>query len=516
MTNLRLARKSRSVVFRVMLSYAGVALAFASVATWSVLAQERAAREAEAMRSGYLPLALALRDAVASQDTFNSQLNHITTALNPADKRVWFDTALSLGRPGVFRALRETLTHAFVEGDVELRRVGEELLVETKGIEEFLEADRDLLARLFVALAAGETERAEQLRDDLVTRGLQARRGLSDLELTVGRNLDSLLAGARTREAHALRLLVVSAVVTALVGLAMALYARRVLKPLGQVTLRAEAVARGDLIEREPISTSDEIGELSKTFESMVGAIARANAELLNSERLATIGKMAAQVTHEVRNPLSSLALNVELLEEQVGNDPESKTLVAAIKGEVDRLTELSERYLSVARRSRPRLEEEDLVEIVQSALTTLQPDLVKHGVTTQLTAHEPVRCWVDEGQIRQVIINLVRNARDALPPGGRIEVTISKLSAEQVQLWIDDDGTGLNPDAREHLFEPFFTTKKHGTGLGLAITREIIEAHAGQIRCETRVPTGTRFVITLPLRGTRELASGARVPTAS
>jgi signal transduction histidine kinase len=500
MSSAAVSRRSRSVVFRVMLSYAGVALAFALVATWSVLAQQRAAREAEAMRSSYLPLALALRDAVASQDTFNSQLNHITTALNPADKRVWFDTALSLGRPGVFRALREMLTHAFVDGDAELRRVGDQLLVETNGIERFLEADRELLSKLFSALAANEMNRAEQLRDELVTRGLQARRGLSTLEETVGSNLDALLAGARVREQLALRILIGSAALTALVGLAMALYARRVLKPLGRVTLRAQAVARGDLTERQPIATTDEIGELSATFEAMVGAIARANAELLTAERLATIGKMAAQITHEVRNPLSSMALNVELLEEQVGDDREAKALVSAIKNEIDRLTELSERYLSVARRSRPQLEEEDLVEIARGVLTSLQPDLLKHDITATLVADRAVRCWIDEGQVRQVIINLVRNAREAVGSGGLIEVTIG-LAEGQAELWIDDNGQGLDPSVREHLFEPFFTTKKHGTGLGLAITREIIEAHAGRIRCESRAPRGTRFVISLPLK---------------
>jgi signal transduction histidine kinase len=184
-----------------------------------------------------------------------------------------------------------------------------------------------------------------------------------------------------------------------------------------------------------------------------------------------------------------------------VGNDAEAKTLVTAIKTEVDRLTELSERYLSVARRSRPRLEEEDLVEIAGGVLTTLQPDLVKHGVTAKLIADQPVRCWVDEAQLRQVLINLVRNAREAVGNGGQIEVTIVPPRNGRVELWIDDEGKGLDPSVREHLFEPFFTTKKHGTGLGLAITREIIEAHAGQIRCESRVPRGTRFVITLPVK---------------
>ncbi|HTM45138.1 MAG TPA: HAMP domain-containing sensor histidine kinase, partial [Polyangiaceae bacterium] len=312
---------------------------------------------------------------------------------------------------------------------------------------------------------------------------------------------DALLAGARARENQALRLLIGSATVTILVGLAMALYARRVLRPLGLVTRRAEAVAHGDLTAHEPIDASDEIGELSKTFEGMVGAIAQANAELLTAERLATIGKMAAQITHEVRNPLSSLALNVDLLEEQVGSDAEARALVAAIKGEVDRLTELSERYLSVARRSRPQLEDEDIVELTRGALATLQPELTRQRVELKFSAPKELRCWVDEGQIRQVIINLVRNAREALGPDGKIEVTISAQDADGVELWIDDNGAGIDSSAREHLFEPFFTTKKHGTGLGLAITREIVEAHRGRIRCEPRPSGGTRFVIQLPVK---------------
>ena len=150
---------------------------------------------------------------------------------------------------------------------------------------------------------------------------------------------------------------------SALVGGVMALYTRRVLRPLRAVTERAKAVAKGDLTPRSVVATKDEIGELAATFEGMVSAIARANEQLLTSERLATIGKMAAHVTHEIRNPLSSIALNVELLEDELASgDTEGLTLLRAIKNEVDRLTALSEQYLSVARRQPLRLELEDLV----------------------------------------------------------------------------------------------------------------------------------------------------------
>src|SRR5262249_6583574 len=144
-------------------------------------------------------------------------------------------------------------------------------------------------------------------RDQLVRRGSQANSHLIQLEVRVQRLVDALLAEAHVRERWAMRFLVALSAFTLIVGVIMALYARRVLAPLEAVTNRAKAVAAGDLTSRPVVASNDEIGELAATFENMVSAIARANAELLAAERLATIGKMAAHVTHEIRNPLSSL-----------------------------------------------------------------------------------------------------------------------------------------------------------------------------------------------------------------
>jgi signal transduction histidine kinase len=279
----------------------------------------------------------------------------------------------------------------------------------------------------------------------------------------------------------------------------MALYARRVLAPLAAVTARATAVAGGDLAPRPVVASDDEIGELATTFEAMVSAIARVNAELLAAERLATIGKMAAHVTHEIRNPLSSLALNVELLEEELPGDSEARTLLRAVKNEVDRLTALSERYLSVARRKPPRLEKEDIAQICRDALDFMRADLARHRITVELELEADLPAVsVDEGQIRQALYNLMRNARDAMASGGRV-VLSARRESDGVEMTVDDEGSGIDPAARERLFEPFFTTKGHGTGLGLVITREIVEAHGGRIWCEPRETGGTRFAIFLP-----------------
>ena len=501
------ASRRRTVASRVLLSYAIVTTAFALVSGWGVFALRSAAREADLMRSGYLPLSLALRGLVANQDTWNTQLDHITAVKNPADKRVWFESTLRIGRPKKFGEVRAAITRALVSsGDESVRKVGRDLLDETSSIEEFLSQDRELLAKLFDALDRGERARANELSDQLVTRGAQGQKRMSQLEQRVQQNVDTLLDAARARELLAMGFLVALAAVMVLVGVAMAFYARRVLAPLAAVTERAKAVAHGDLTPRPLMVSNDEIGELATTFENMVSAIARANEQLLSAERLATIGKMAAHVTHEVRNPLSSIALNVEMLEEELAGRDDAKeavTLLRAIKQEVERLTQLTEQYLSVARRRQPlRLEEEDIGEVVSEACVFVQGDLKRHGVELVLELDTDLpRARVDESQLKQALYNLLRNAREAMPNGGKVEVGVRAAAGDGVDVTVDDQGPGMDIETRARLFEPFFTTKGHGTGLGLAITRQIVEAHGGVIVCEARAGGGSRFRIHLPPR---------------
>jgi two-component system, NtrC family, sensor kinase len=539
LVRLNQSSHKRSVTRRVTLSFVVVTAAFSLVAGWNVWALRAATKEAELLRSGYLPLALALRDAVLAQDTWNSQLNHITTAQNPADKRVWFDSALSSGRPRTFDGLRLALERAFGGQDDELRALGRRLTSEADNTETFFGADRELIARLFASLELRNLDKAESLRDELVRRGLEGRTRLVELEREVRGAVDGLLDEARARERLAIRLLLFSVGFTALVGLFVTLRARRLLLPLTHVTERAKAVTRGDLTPRPVLVSQDEIGELAQTFESMVAAIARANMELLASERLAAIGKMAAQVTHEVRNPLSSLALNVELLEEEMGeSDDEARALLRAVKLEVERLTQLSEKYLSLARRSRPDFQEEDVGEVVRDALSSSNAELAQHKVLSKLSIEPDLpMVHIDEMQIRQVLLNLIRNAREAMVDGGEIAISVRRVERSAlpvaadtppdsdtpapsiarsggVEIAVSDSGRGMDEDTQKRVFEPFFTTKRHGTGLGLAITQEIVEAHGGAIRCEGRVPHGTRFVIVLPTTppavsdGPRESAS--------
>ena len=229
---------------------------------------------------------------------------------------------------------------------------------------------------------------------------------------------------------------------------------------------------------------------------------------LLRSERLAAIGKLSSQITHEVRNPLNSLSLNVEMLEEELaGKDGEAKTLLGAIAGEIERLTQITEGYLDFARLPRPRLERAPLNSLVDSLLRFVREEAQKSDVrvVSELASELP-EVLADENQLRQALLNIVRNAVEAMRAsngsgnkhGGTLTVA-TRRAGEHVEITVRDDGPGISPKDLARIFDPFFSTKSEGTGLGLPLTQQIIEEHGGTIACASEPGRGTIFTIRLP-----------------
>jgi signal transduction histidine kinase len=226
---------------------------------------------------------------------------------------------------------------------------------------------------------------------------------------------------------------------------------------------------------------------------------------------------MAAHVTHEIRNPLSAMGLNVELLEEEIAQaetkpPAEVKNLLAAIQREVQRLEHLSEEYLRVARLPEPRMEAEDVAAAVTEIVDFARPEIALARCAVTLHVAKDVRpALFDEAQLRQALLNLLRNAREAMPDGGPIDVGVAP-EGMSVVIDVDDRGGGIPDEIRARVFDPFFSTKGEGTGLGLAITRHIVEAHGGAVTCERREGGGTRFRIALPVAPSKS----ARLPAAA
>lgn len=480
------------------MAFSVLAIAFLSVAGWAVVALRDAAQKSRVVRLGYLPLTRTLRDLVTLQDTWNTQLNHITTARNPSDAKLWFDSALRIGRPKKIAEARQATVLALVKSsDASMRAIGRDLLADIARLERSLEPEAEQLKQLFEAIGTGNQERSERLRDGLLKRGLSTHKKLERIDQRVLSNVAALSDEATTQQFFAVRLLVALSVLTALIGVMVALYIRRVLRPLGAVTRRARDVANGDLSPRPVADTGDEISELASAFESMVGAIAGMRKQMLATDRLATIGKMAAHVTHEIRNPLSSIALNIDMLEDELKNSPDdARQLLAAVQKELERLTALTEQYLSIARHNTTKIEIEDLRTIVADSVNFMKRELIRRNIEVCLTLPgQEVMLAVDEMQIRQVLFNLIRNAQEAMPEGGSVRVTLADEPC-RVVLSVEDEGTGIDSALVENVFDPFVTTKQTGTGLGLAVTRQIVQSHSGQIRCEPGSTGGARFVI--------------------
>ncbi len=494
-------RRRRSVTRRLLAGYMVLLAAFAVTMGLGLRDLGRATREAELLRSALVPLQFSVGEALAEQNVLAAQLNHATAAKNPADVREWIEAARR-ARP-ITLALARKATEKLDPAIPEAARLKGEVTSDLDAVDERVGSDGKLYASFFEAMVGSDRAKAEALQSEAVKYEAETAQRLRSVKSKTETTMEHLGERARAREQRAVELLVGLTALTLIVAAGITLYARRVLQPLGRVTERARAVASGDLAPRPAIDDGSEIGELAETFESMVGAIRDAGQELVKAERLAAIGKMAAHITHEIRNPLSAISLNLDLLESEIedeGRDPkEQRELVGAIKAEANRLSRLSEQYLSLARRPAPALVTESLGELVEEILAFIKPELSRAQVEVALTIEPEVPdVPLDENLLRQAIVNLIRNAREAMTEGGHLWLAVGKAE-RAVELAIEDDGPGIPEEVRVHVFDPFFTTKQRGTGLGLAVTREIVEAHQGTIACQPREGGGTRFLIRLP-----------------
>jgi signal transduction histidine kinase len=287
------------------------------------------------------------------------------------------------------------------------------------------------------------------------------------------------------------------------------LFTVRTLRPLRVLRTRAREVAGGDYAKRTGVTSHDEIGDLAREFDVMAGAIQEREQKVIRSERLATVGRMAAQITHEVRNPLASIGLYAELLGDEIADrGDEPKRLVSSIISEVDRLTEITETYLRFARLPRPKLEREDLGAIVTGVLEFARAELSQGGITLAINVAPGLPdVAADEAQLRQALLNLVRNAREAMstsvssstPGGGRLHVAVAAAGSAGalVAVSVADSGPGIPPQHLGQIFDPFFSTKERGTGLGLALVQQIVVEHGGRIEVSSGPEIGTTFTLT-------------------
>ena len=344
-------------------------------------------------------------------------------------------------------------------------------------------------------LAAGDSNEADRSLANLLSRF----HGLKNNLRGQGKQIAEQLSD---NERRAVEIAFALSGLGLLLAVGAALVMVRTLRPLNVLREHTKQIAGGDYARRTGIASRDEIGDLAREFDAMAAAIEEREHRLIRSERLATVGRMAAHITHEIRNPLASLGLNVELLGDEVGADnQEARKLVTSIGKEVDRLSEITETYLRFVRLPKPKLEREDLGAIATSVLEFAGSELALAGITWNISIEPGLPdAVVDESQLRQALLNLVRNAKEAMPGGGRILLEVGKAAEGYVRLVLADSGPGISPENLSNIFEPFFSTKIKGTGLGLALVQQIVGEHSGRIEVDCPPGGGTRFTILLPV----------------
>ena len=302
--------------------------------------------------------------------------------------------------------------------------------------------------------------------------------------------------------------------------------------PLRALTEGTRRLGSGELGYQIPFQSSSELEDLANSFNTMSSQIQEAHneinawnhtlevrveqktrelsgaqEEMLRVERMASIGKLAAVVAHEINNPLAGILTYSKLLKKRLSREPqpnaENISMLDLMESESRRCGEIVKNLMTFARPTSINMEPSDLNAVIERCVRLVQHQLTLKNIELQLHLARDlpaVRC--DPGQIEQVILALVMNAIDAMPNGGNLSLRSATTTAgDGVQIEVRDDGIGMPQEVLAKMFEPFFTTKEHGRGLGLglAISRNIVDRHGGRIDVSSEPSHGTNFTITLP-----------------
>ncbi|MGH9847222.1 MAG: ATP-binding protein, partial [Blastocatellia bacterium] len=310
----------------------------------------------------------------------------------------------------------------------------------------------------------------------------------------------SLAGAGQMFRAISNRLLLLWTLALATAWLLSYLIAGRITRPIESLARSARELGTGNYDLPVPPPPGGEIGQLAQAFNQMRSSLKQTQSQLLRNERLATIGQMASSIIHDLRNPLATISTAAEVMQRDGVPPPQRDELLRTqlrashrMSGMLGEILEFSRGSYKLDRR------EQSLVSIVQRAAEEFAPQLARLDIELETQVPAGILVYADAERVERVLGNLLANAVQAMPQGGRVEIGATG-SDGHVRIDVVDDGPGVPPEIRERLFEPFISHgKQGGTGLGLAIARGIIEAHDGRITLADSNGRGAHFVIELP-----------------
>jgi signal transduction histidine kinase len=284
------------------------------------------------------------------------------------------------------------------------------------------------------------------------------------------------------------------------VGLGLTyLLARRIVEPVKQLDRAAAEVARQNYAISVQVNSQDEMGRLARTFNNMCASIRQAREDLIRHERISTIGRLSGSIVHDLRNPLAAIYGGAEMMVDADLPPSHMKRLAGNIYRASRRIQELLQDLLNVSRGKSAAPELCRLREVASAACDSLASAANAQGVSISLDIPPEIEVPLERSRIERAFVNLIGNALEAMPEGGRVHISAS-IEADSALISVEDTGPGIAPEIRPNLFQPFVTAgKRNGLGLGLALTRQTVIEHGGDMWVESEPGRGARFVFRLP-----------------
>jgi len=253
--------------------------------------------------------------------------------------------------------------------------------------------------------------------------------------------------------------------------------------------------------ERELFETKNQLEKKSQELEQVNKEIIRQQQLLIQSEKLASLGKLSAGVAHELNSPLTGILSFAHFIKDTAQDNPQIQCDIEVVIRETERCKKIIKSLLDFARQSQPEKKKEDLLAILSKTISLIEnhKDFKNIKIIKDFPESLPL-IMLDRDQIQQVFMNLLVNAQEAMPKGGSIYITVNLTQDKKyIQVLFSDTGIGISEENLNRIFDPFFTTKEKGTGLGLSIVLGIVENHGGELEVKSRIGEGTTFIIKLP-----------------
>ncbi|MCL2625329.1 MAG: ATP-binding protein [Cystobacterineae bacterium] len=507
-----------SLATRILIGFAAVLLASSTVSLVSILTIRQNQIEVQLLGDGYLQLAKTIADVQTLHNAYEKETALLAEEGDWALQQQWARLALMYFPSTIRLKLDEAKTKA--QTALAFAPLSEKAALEdfaarfdeaSKRYAAYEDYTKNTLGRI---ASAQEDFNLEESFNQLQKQELALQNYFQFVQNALSNHILSRLSKAQNREQKNGILIVALSILSVLIGLLATIVSIRHLRPIRTLHRGIAAIREGDYSAFLGLKGDDDIALLAREFDAMVLALKerqslleKQQSQLLQAKQLAAAGRISAQLAHEVRNPLSSIGLNAELLLEQLSQAQfstpqqkiETEELISAIVREVDRVADITDEYLKLARLPPPSLQLEDMNALTQSILHFHEEEFKNANICIETALFPlPLFCKVDEAQIRQVILNLLKNAKEAMSEGGVLHISTRQEDAF-VHIGFADSGKGIEQNILSEIFKPFFTTKEGGSGLGLALSTQLLSMQGGSLEVTKTGPEGTEFVLKLP-----------------